>query len=88
MATIKEDRPTRKGDQRPRSRKARAPDDVVQLSIRIHFEARRQLRIRSAEEDIPMEEIVRSLLYPTLGLDHLPVVVEPEDGARKVATTS
>lgn len=53
------------------------PDVVVNFTIRVHAEARKKLRILSAESDISIEEIVRGFLYPALGLKHLPVILEP-----------
>jgi plasmid stability protein len=58
-------------------KKIRKPDELVSLSIRVHPDARRKLRIRAAEEDRNIEEIVRALLYPELGLKHLPAILEP-----------
>jgi plasmid stability protein len=53
-----------------------APDTVVNFTIRVHAEARKKLRIRSAESDASIEEIVRGILYPALGLKHLPVTLD------------
>lgn len=61
----------------PRQRKPLPPDEIVNFTIRVHAEARRQLRIRSAVSDVSIEEIVRGLLYPALGLKELPVVLDP-----------
>lgn len=42
-------------------------DELVQFNVRIHPEARRRLRIAAAESDRGIEEIVREILYPSLG---------------------
>jgi len=53
------------------AKKTRRATEFVNLTIRIHYEARRQLRIRAAEEDRNIEDIVRSLIYPKIGMAHL-----------------
>lgn len=52
------------------------PVSLVPLTIRVHPEARRQLKSVSALEGFSMEEKARSVLYSALGLDQLPVVLE------------
>lgn len=56
-------------------KKGHSPGDLVNLTFRVHPEARRQLRIKAAEEEREMEVILRSFVYPGLGVD-LPLIVE------------
>lgn len=55
-----------------RARERRATDGMVQLCVRITPQARTELRIKAAREERGIEEMVRHLLYPRLGLKHPP----------------
>jgi plasmid stability protein len=55
--------------------KSKPAGGLVPLTIRVHREARKQLRISSATEEVTMEEKGRDILYRALGLSHLPAVV-------------
>lgn len=63
-------------------KKDRSPDSLVPLTIRVHREARAALKSTAALSEQTMEERCRSILYPAIGVHHLPAVVEP------TATTS
>lgn len=56
---------------------ADGPIELVNLTIRIHREARKQLRIRAAQEERNIEDIVRDLVYPKIGMGHLSVQLKP-----------
>lgn len=53
------------------------PLTLVPLTIRVHPEARRQLKSVAALDDMSMEEKARTILYQELRLEQLPITVEP-----------